>query len=465
MRYAGAMKQAVLFGRALGLLGVLGGVGFVTLSEGEAHACGGCFHGESNTVVTDHRMVVSIAKDQTTLWDQIRYQGSPTSFAWVLPVHGTVQVGISSDVLFGTLDAFTSTQVIAPQQSCPVLRCCWGFPDAGTSFDAGGGVVVTKQEVVGPYQTVQLSASDPNALATWLAQNGYTIPPDVQPIVDQYVAEKFDFLAVKLVPGATVRAIRPIRVTTPGAGIALPLRMVAAGVGSTVGISLWVVGEGRYEPTNFPSFRIMDTDLTWDFTAARSNYAVVRAQKTAASNGTAWEIETSLGSLKTTVTSTVERSGFTFGSVTDATQDYDAAGPLTAAQVRAADLEALFHGMNEPDIKITRMRGDLARAALGKDLALGASVDQSIIVRTRFPASTKNPVPCATECPSWAKCEDGGNPSGSDGGGSNGGTVPSAGGGCSVAEGSGGSGGAWAGAAIGSLVLASSLRRLRRRRR
>ena len=52
-----------------------------------AEACGGCFVPQSErTVVTDHRMALSISQQQTVLWDQIRYSGDPAEFAWVLPV-------------------------------------------------------------------------------------------------------------------------------------------------------------------------------------------------------------------------------------------------------------------------------------------------------------------------------------------------------------------------------------------
>src|SRR5205085_10178084 len=90
----------------------------------DAEACGGCFGPpppptESPTVVTDHRMILTISKDQSTLYDQIRYQGSPASFAWVLPIAGTVDVGLSANVVFQTLDNFTQTQIVAPPLNCP----------------------------------------------------------------------------------------------------------------------------------------------------------------------------------------------------------------------------------------------------------------------------------------------------------------------------------------------------------
>src|SRR5688500_12368372 len=88
--------------------------------ESDANACGGCFAPQENpTVVNDHRMILTISKDKSTLYDQIKYTGSPSSFAWVLPIAGTVDVGISSDLLFNVLDNQTQTRLLAPPQNCP----------------------------------------------------------------------------------------------------------------------------------------------------------------------------------------------------------------------------------------------------------------------------------------------------------------------------------------------------------
>jgi hypothetical protein len=52
-----------------------------------AAACGGCFHGPTTVqVVTDHRMVLSLSRDRTVLWDQFRYTGRPEEFSWILPI-------------------------------------------------------------------------------------------------------------------------------------------------------------------------------------------------------------------------------------------------------------------------------------------------------------------------------------------------------------------------------------------
>src|SRR6516225_4475735 len=106
-------KLALSFLAALSAVGVAG--------ERRASACGGCFHPPTQTVtdITDERMLLSVSAGQSTLYDQIQYSGSPSSFAWVLPIHGTVTVGLSADVLFDSIDAVTATQIQPPPKNCP----------------------------------------------------------------------------------------------------------------------------------------------------------------------------------------------------------------------------------------------------------------------------------------------------------------------------------------------------------
>jgi len=386
--------------------------------EREASACGGCFNPPENpTVVTDHRMILSIAQDQSTLYDQIKYAGSPASFAWVLPISGEVTVGLSADIVFGALDSLTQTQLIAPPRNCPGppadCPAALGAPSAAANDDAGG-VNVIKKEVVGPYETVQLQASNPNALRDWLSANGFNVPADVAPVVDTYVAEKFNFLALKLVPGKGTQDMRPVRVTTKGANVALPLRMVAAGTGPVVGISLWVIGDGRYEPQNFGSFYIATDEILWDWTANKSNYTELRAQKTSAGNGRVWEIESSINLQRVMFDNIVKSSSWNGGGPYPQTDEERAAVDYleikdeqgivtkTAAQARDEDLETLFHLVASP--RVTRMRADLAHAALDVDLVMTAAKDQSVLQNVRQLTKEAN----QPLCPVWNGCSTNG---------------------------------------------------------
>jgi hypothetical protein len=252
-------------------------------------------------------------------------------------------------------------------------------------------VTVTHEETVGPYETVQLHSTDPTALNTWLTQHGYQIPADVQPIIAAYVAGSFDFLALKLVPGAGVQSMRPVRVTTAGASPVLPLRMVAAGTGATVGITLWVMADGRWEPQNFPSFTIQGGDLVWDWASSSSDYATLRAAHESSLQGRGWEIESSTQQTQQLVRQYVTNLG-RFPSGPDAGPDYlpltdPDSGVITepSDQVRTDDLDALFAGIGVSDgqVRVTRIRSDLAHAALGNDLVLQAAADQSVLSNVR----------------------------------------------------------------------------------
>ncbi len=371
--------------------------GACALAPSDALACGGCFQPpvpmQQATQVTGHRMILALSQKQTTLYDQIQYAGSPSSFAWVLPIKGTVTVGLSSDLLFATLDSMTQLTVQAP--SCPSYLPCnsTGFAASAStsSGSGGGGVEILVQQTVGPYETVQLSSSDPNALSQWLSDHGYAIPVAVQPIVNAYVAEKFNFLAMKLVPGAMVSAMRPVRVTMAGASPGLPLRMVNAGTGNTTLLTLWMVSEGRYQPKSAPWFTIGGDELSWDFVTQSSNYVAVRQQKYDASSGFAWQIERANAlsqlALENSITNSVKLAPDKSG--------YD---PQQAVMQANDDLATLFGGIAPNSTWITRMRAELSHAAMQTDLVVEAAPNQ--LPLPQILVASKN----APQCPPPPDC-------------------------------------------------------------
>jgi hypothetical protein len=427
----------------------------------DASACGGCLINENeSTQVTGHRMILSISKDKTTLWDQIKYSGNPTSFAWVLPIKGQVEIGLSSDAMFETLEAVTQVVISSPTINCTPPSDCFGGPSSGgvdndqNAPPGEGGVTVIAQEVVGPYETVQLSSADSMALKTWLTDHNYAIPQDISGIIDSYVAEGFDFLALKLVPGQGIDSMRPVRITSQGATPILPLRMVAAGTGLLTPISLWVVGEGRYEPTNFPSFEIDPGDLVWNWDTSSSNYKDLRAKGFEATEGKAWLYEAAEPMstyqieypLKDLVDFTPQESGYG-----------DAQG-VGADEELTEDLAALYGSIDPTSLWVMRLHAELPRVALGTDLEIGASQNQSTVVRF-FEASTT--VGTAPECPVFPPCSP--QPDGAEDNAWTGfwgdENAEAAGSGCAV------SGGVGSSAVLGGLALSLGLAVARRRRR
>jgi hypothetical protein len=389
----------------------------------QASACGGCFHPPTQTVtdITDERMLLSVSATQSTLYDQIEYSGTPSSFAWVLPIHGTVTVGLSADVLFDSIDTLTATQINPPPQNCPAPNCAQGpagFAANASGTSGGGGTVqVLAQANVGPYATVQLHATDSSALDSWLVANGFNIPAAVQPILDEYVKEGFDFLAMKLLPNQGVQAMRPVRVTMPGASLSLPLRMASVGTGAITGITIWVVADGRYEPQNFPFFHIDDSQLVWDWGSNISNYTTLRVQNEANLKNAGWEIESSIALNQQIIKNVILSGGQYYGNglssstPVDATQDYlpvgaaDAgasagdAGYESSEQVRDDDVNTLFTGLTGSTVRVTRMRSDIAQTAMTTDFVLQAAADQSELSNVRNITQSVN-----LTCPIYNGC-------------------------------------------------------------
>jgi len=374
----------------------------LVLPTTDAQACGGCFVQESeNTQVSGHRMVLSVSMDETTLWDQIVYEGNPESFAWVLPIRGQVEIGLSSDAMFETLEQATQVIVNSPFISCPSGNC--GAQSASGDNSAGGsggesGVDVIAQEVVGPYETVQLEASDPQALSDWLTNHGYDVPADVQPIITSYVNEGFGFLALRLVPGQGIDAMKPVRITSPGASATLPLRMVAAGTGALTPISLWVVSEGRYEPTNMPSFTITSDELVWNWDTSSSNYTDLRQAGFDAADGGSWLIE-----------SASQQGTYLFDQLVQQAE-YDPQGSGYgdengdgAVELAQDDVAKLTGSLATGNIWVTRMYAELTRSSLAQDLQVGAADDQSY-VNNYLEATQSTGTP--PSCPAAPTCGD-----------------------------------------------------------
>ncbi len=422
-------------------------VGTLALSS-DARACGGCVvPPEDNTIVNAHRMALSISPKQTVLWDQIRYNGDPESWGWLLPVKPGAVVEISTDAWFETLDAATTTSVFAPPISCgnssSGIGC--GAMASGDSIGApndafGKGVTVVHRGTVGPFDTVTLSTQVPGVLDDWLTDAGFNVPADSAPVIDAYVAEGYDFIALKLQPDKSVDEMKPVRVVQPGANPTLPLRMVAVGTGANVAITLYVIGEGRWEAKNSTNTLVPLDLLSWDFATNTSNYGLLRDKMLDQNGGDTWlttfakpqallspissaangtrnfnvtndfnfvnrlaEAYVQQGLKNGEATDSACSSAFTqFASsgqmVTDPCEpgvpSYDpSCGTVPAGEIDARvfecgatddvmdstldDIATALTGMHPKDVWVTRLEADLPRAALANDLIIEAAASQT----------------------------------------------------------------------------------------
>lgn len=374
-------------------LGVFGG-------SRPASACAVFVEPGESPPVLGHTMILSLGKDKTTLWDQFVYSGDPASFGWILPTKGIVQVGVSSDALFSALAEVTSPAIYAPSDECP--NSCTNDRAGGGGPNGDGNVTILAREVVGPFQTVQLASQDPAALTNWLQTNNYPVPMGVQPILDAYVAEGFGFLAVKLLPGQGSDAVKPIRVTFDGAAPSFPMRLLNAGTGSSTDVTLFVLADGRYEPSGAPTFTINPEELTWDYAAEKSDYEAVRAAKLAAAGGTSLLVEYA----RPTDSFLIDTPLTEFVSSDPKQGGYGGDPMKSAQQLLQEDLAALhgsLGGASGGAPWIMRFVGTLSKEALKQDLTLTAAASQTELSSSIVPGKKVNepecpPDPCGCGC-------------------------------------------------------------------
>jgi hypothetical protein len=435
----------------------------------DAHACGGCFHGSDEatpSVVTGHRMALAISPTRTVLWDQVQYAGDPADFAWVLPVGDGAYIEEADDAFFEALEAVTATRVMSTVITCNDMAIsqqessgagCGSNRALSPAFDSAPsdgmqqgtvrGVTVEHEGTVGPYETATIKSIDPQALRTWLTTNGYSVPADIDPVIDAYVTEGASFIALRLKPGVGVQQMTPVRVITPGASPIMPLRMVAAGTGAAVSIVLYVIGEGRYGAVDRPAAEIGPDDLTWDWAMARSDYA---EKRDAALEGGAFLTSFAVPNAVTARIGTpdgllaqydvIEPSGqitthenlaelyFAQSAAKDGLADE--CGPVAKAldtmdptvEVAApcngdpncsppegsvpstllacngySDIAAALIGMHPRDVWITRLEANLPRTALETDLTVGAESVQASVSNWMVAASNVNEPACASD--------------------------------------------------------------------
>lgn len=418
------MKSVIVVASVLAVVSVI--------APRPAAACGGCFVPPSeSTVVSGHRMALSVSPTQTVLWDQIQYTGDPADFAWVLPVKKGAVVEVAGDAWFEMLESATTTTVVAPRVTCESSSGGCGFGASNDEFggDAPSGgnappVQVLHEGTVGPYDTVTLATDTPGALNDWLDDNGYGVDESTQPVIDAYVEEGFDFIALRLQPNAGVAQMTPVRVVTPGASPTLPLRMVAAGTGAQVPIVLFVIGEGRWQPANFPTATIAIDLLAWDFRSSESNYGRLREEALSREGGRSWMTTMALPDVlfgffgsdpntfePLTFAQAYANQALANGEITEACEIADLGGeprevqdpcppgvepgdpscvPVPSDAVDADllrcdgldDLATALIGMHPKDVWVTRLEANLPRAALDADLDLEAADIQAQVQPT-----------------------------------------------------------------------------------
>ncbi len=152
--------------------------------------------------------------------------------------------------------------VVLPVPADPVVEAIEGgdplqyldfatFPrDAAGGGDEGAvgagaprGVDVIGRDVIGGYDVSRLRAGDPEALDTWLSDNGYSLPAGAEPILSDYVDDGWRYVAIQLAP-ASNGTLKPLRVSFDTDDPVYPMKLTQLAT-DPIDITLYTLADGR----------------------------------------------------------------------------------------------------------------------------------------------------------------------------------------------------------------------------
>ena len=248
----------------------------LVLSNAErAQACGGFFCQNSPVDQNAERIIFTQNHDGTiSAYIQIQYTGSAPDFSWVLPLPAAISaedIEVPDDAMaaFNELEVATNPVFIPPPMpECAMIVMEEAVPSA---VEGGGDVTVFASGTVGPYGFDVVGSDDPLAMITWLRDNQYRVTPEMEPLIDVYVQEKFVFLAMRLLPDQEAADVQPIKVTYPSSSPMIPLRLTAVAANPDMRVLAWIFSDRQAVPTNYAHMEVADDEITF-FTFGGNNY-------------------------------------------------------------------------------------------------------------------------------------------------------------------------------------------------
>ena len=264
-------------------LGVATAAAGVAVTPQQASACGGFFCNSSQPVnQAAERVIFSDNGDGTvTMAIEVQYAGPAEQFAWVLPVNGLPDVGVSSSVAFQRLQSMSNPQYTLNTIVEGSCRSDGLFSGRGTSgppspsaADGGmvtpddSGVVVVGEGSVGPFDWVTISLDPEDSEAAdvavdWLQTNGFDIDDLGRDRLGPYLDAGMNLIAFRLTKGNSAGAIRPIVMTFESDRPMIPMRPTAVAAQPDMGVMVWVLGETRAIPANYLHLRLNDAAIDW----------------------------------------------------------------------------------------------------------------------------------------------------------------------------------------------------------
>ena len=249
-----------------------------------AHACGGMFCDAVIPVDQAAERIVFTLDGTTVVTEvQITYQGQDDDFAWIVPVPAEPELFISNDALFTRLaNATVPTYTLqTDNEGGSGIGCAFGTPTAESGMvmvaEDASGVSVVSEATVGPYDTVVLQAENADTLVTWLQDQGYSLPDDLEVVLDPYVSTGQYFVALKLSSDKDTGDLAPLGMRYAGTAASIPIQLTSIATIPDLPIEVFVLGSARAVPDNYLHVQINEAAIDWLNGATNYRAVVARA--------------------------------------------------------------------------------------------------------------------------------------------------------------------------------------------
>ncbi|WP_106089486.1 DUF2330 domain-containing protein [Enhygromyxa salina] len=259
-----------------------------------ASACGGTFCDSGPTAMpvdqTGENILFHVTDTSVEAHIQIQYNpdSGAEQFAWVIPVMAIPEFSVGSQLMFDAVLAasvpsyglsiqndFCSDENVPQSAGETGAADDGGFGGSATGGDEGsnGDPTVVLQTTVGAFDISVLEGGTVESVMQWLGDNGYQQDPAAEPILAEYLANDFLFVAMKLSNQAGVDEIHPIVIRYEGNEPCVPIRLTRIAAVEDMEIRAFFLQEARVVPTNYRHVLINPLKLDWVDNA--SNYKEV----------------------------------------------------------------------------------------------------------------------------------------------------------------------------------------------
>jgi MYXO-CTERM domain-containing protein len=280
------------------------------LTPSAAEACGGTFCDAGPTSMpvdqTGENILFHIGDNSVEAHIQIQIDPDTPAeqFAWVIPVTALPEFEVGSQILFDNMlngsvprygRSFTSDNCAPPSNDAGT----GALTSAGDEFggETGGmdpgpeGPDVVFQGNVGAFEIAVLDGGTVEGVMQWLGDNGYQQDPAAEPILAEYLADEFLFVALKLGVEAGVEDVHPIVIRYEGVEPCVPIRLTRIAAQDDMDIRTFFLGDARTVPVNYRHVLVNPLKIDWINDGANYKEVITMAVDAQEADGNAFVTE------------------------------------------------------------------------------------------------------------------------------------------------------------------------------